>query len=287
MNHLVFNFACVLFVIFSMTVPGTVRAQTPDQTDVASVPAEAERTEYTQTLGQIALERPGDREFVLDKANMISDADEQRIKQLADRLLTDKAAPIIVVTIESMSQHGGAGLRIETFARLLFDQWGIGPEKLGDTQWNYGILLLVSKQDRKARIELGAGWKREKDAVAQKIMDDMIIPRFKSGDFSGGIVAGVEGLDKMARDLELPRRPRPTSHYLVGAVFLGLMVFTVVSLIRRGASGWAWLMWAAVFGAVGMLLYHLATSRSSGGGGFSGGSFGGGSSGGGGATGSW
>lgn len=241
-----------------------------------------------QMPGKIDLERPGDRQFILDTANMISDADEQKIKQLADKLLTDKAAPIIVVTIESMAKHGGEGLRIETFARLLFDQWGIGPAKLGDTQWNYGILLLVSQQDRKARIELGAGWKREKDAVAEQIMNDLIIPRFKTGDFSGGIVAGVEGLDKMARELKLPTRPRPASHYLIGLVVVGLLIFTVVSLIRRGSGGWAWLMWGAVFAVIGYILYQMATNSSrGGGGGFSGGSFGGGFSGGGGSTGSW
>ena len=243
---------------------------------------------HAQNPGQIDIKRPGDREFVLDTASLITDADEQKIKQLADRLLTDKAAPIIVVSVESMARHGGAGMRIETFARLLFDQWGIGPAQLGKTQWNYGMLLLVSKGDRQARIELGAGWKREKDAVAQQIMDDLIIPRFKSGDFSGGIVGGVEGLDKMARDLQLPSRPRPASHYIIGAIFFGLLVFTVISLIRRGASGWAWLFWAALFGIVGAILYHMATSSgSSGDGGYSGGSFGGGFSGGGGASGSW
>jgi uncharacterized protein len=247
-----------------------------------------DQTAYAQIAEQIDLERPGDREFVLDTASMISDNDEQRIRQLADQLLTDKASPIIVVTIDSMAQHGGAGLRIETFARLLFDQWQIGPETFDDTEWNYGILLLVSQQDRKSRIELGAGWKREKDSVTRKIMDALVIPRFKAGDFSGGIAAGVEGLDKMARDLKLPTRPRPASHYLIGAVCCGLLVFTIVSLIRRGSSGWAWLMWAAVFGVVGMILYQMANNSSGdGGGGFSGGSFGGGFSGGGGASGSW
>ena len=71
---------------------------------------------------------------------------------------------------------------------------------------------------------------------------------------------------------------------------IGLMVFTIVSLIRRGASGWAWLFWGAIFSLIGYLLYSfLRSSMSSGGGGggFSGGSFGGGYSGGGGATGSW
>ncbi len=238
---------------------------------------------------QIPLQRPGDREFILDKANLLSDADEQKIRQLADKLLTDKAAPILVVTIESMGDYGGAGLRIETFARLLFDQWGIGPATLGDTTWNYGILLLVSQGDRQARIELGAGWRRDKDAVAQQIMRDQIISRFKQGDFSGGIVAGVAALDKMARDLQLPSKPVPASTYWIGAALIGLVVFTVVSLIRSGASGWAWAFWGLVFTVIGVILYQLATSRShsSGGGGFSGGSFGGGFSGGGGASGSW
>ena len=237
---------------------------------------------------QIGLERPGDREFILDKAGLIKESDAAQIRKLADQLLTDKAAPIIVVTIDSMASYGGGSLRIETFARLLFDQWGIGPAKVGDATWNYGILLLVSRDDRKARIELGAGWRHDKDVATQKIMDDLIIPEFKRGNFSGGILAGVEGLDKLARDLQLPTKPVPASTYWIGAIVIGVLVFTVVSLIRRGSSGWAWLAWAAVFAVIGTILYQMMTNRSSGsGGGFSGGSFGGGFSGGGGASGSW
>ncbi len=100
-------------------------------------------------------------------------------------------------------------------------------------------------------------------------------------------MAGVEALDKMARELELPKIRRPWWHYALIVGFIGLAIFTVVSMIRRGASGWAWLMWAGVFSLVGFLLYQMLTSRGGGSGGFSGGSFGGGFSGGGGATGSW
>lgn len=240
------------------------------------------------TALEITLERPGEREFVRDLANLITEADEQHIKQLCDKLLTEKATPILVVTIEAMYQYGGEGMRIETFATLLFNQWGIGHEKINGQNWNTGILLLVSKNDRKARIELGAGWGHREDQLCQQIMDDYIIPKFKAGNFSEGIVAGVEALDKMARKLELPTIPRPWWHYALIVLFIGLAIFTIVSMIRRGSNGWAWLFWVAVFAIIGTLLYHLLTSRgNSSGGGFSGGSFGGGFSGGGGATGSW
>lgn len=254
-----------------------------------SILAERPEDQADDEVGRIKLKRPGERDFIVDLADLISSSDEQRIRDIATKLLNDKATPIIVVTIESMAKYGGAGMRIETFAHLLFDQWSIGQAKVNGQFWNTGILLLVSRDDRKARIELGAGWKHEQDSLAQQIMDEQIVPRFRQGDFSGGIVAGVEALDKMARGLELPKPPTPWWRPLLVAGFFALVIFTVISLIRRGSSGWAWLFWGAVFSLIGYLLYSfLRSSTSSGsGGGFSGGSFGGGYSGGGGATGSW
>lgn len=236
---------------------------------------------------ELTLEPPGDREFVRDLAGMIDEPTKKKIQEICDKLLTDKATPIIVVTIDSMAKHGGADMRIETFATILFNQWQIGHAKLNDQDWNTGILLLVSKDDRKARIELGAGWGREDDAQCREIMDDYIIPHFKQGQFSEGILAGVEALDKMARKLAMPAKPQSAWSYVIIAVVIGLAIFTIVSLIRRGSSGWAWLFWGVIFAVIGTILYQMLTNRGGGGGGFSGGSFGGGFSGGGGATGSW
>ncbi len=234
------------------------------------------------------LQPPGAREFVSDKAGMLDEAAITHIKTVCDKLLTDKATPIIVVTIDSMSQHGGANMPVETFAAMLFNQWQIGQAKLEGQDWNTGILLLISKGDRAARIELGAGWGRTENQTCQRIMNEFIIPQFKQGKFSEGIVSGVDALDKMARKLELPTRPRSAAGYIIPLVFFGLAIFTAVSLYRRGASGWAWLMWGGIFVAVWYVMRTLAeNSTSSSGGGFSGGSFGGGSSGGGGASGSW
>jgi uncharacterized protein len=241
----------------------------------------------------IQLDPPGQREFILDKAALITPGDEQDIRQLADKLLTDKGAPLVVVTINSMADHGGGGMRIETFARLLFDQWQIGPARVNDQTWNRGILLLVSKNDRRARIELGAGWGREKDALCQQIMDEQIIPQFKQGEFSAGITAGATALAQMARGLALPRPPTPWWYWPVILGVAAVVIVTVVSLVRNGSQGWAWLFWAGLFGLLGAGLYywmtHMPESSSDwSDGGFSGGSFGGGGfSGGGGASGSW
>ena len=240
---------------------------------------------------RLSLEPPGQREFIRDLAGMVPAQEAALIRQVCDQLLTQKATPVIVVTIESMAKYGGGDMSIESFAMLLFNQWGIGHEKRDGNAWNRGILLLVSRDDRKARIELGAEWGHGKDGLCRKIMDEQIIPRFKRGDYSSGILAGVSALDKMVRGQELPVVRRPNWQYVFGAGAIALLFFTVVSVARRGTGGMAWLFWAAVFGLIGSILYSMLTNAgrggSSGGGGFSGGSFGGGFSGGGGASGSW
>lgn len=239
----------------------------------------------------IALERPGDRDFVVDLAGIIDDGDEAQIRQLADKLLTDTAIPIIVVTIPSMAHYTNQAMSIEAFAELLFNNWGIGHvDSYVESSANRGMLLLVSIADRKARIELGATWGHDFDRVTQGIMDDQIIARFKRDDFSGGVLHGVLALESLARGENLPRPYVPPYYYLIAAAVAALAIFTIVSLIRRGMSGWAWVFWAAVFGLLGYVLYSMlvnSRSRGSFGGGFGGGSFGGGFSGGGGATGSW
>jgi len=243
--------------------------------------------DLTAASGGIDIERPDERQFIIDLAGIIDEQPETAIREQCDELLTAKATPIIVVTIDNMAQHTSGRHSIESFARALFDQWGIGHETVNEADWNTGILLVVSQGDRKARIELGAGWGHEQDRLCRDIMDDRIVPAFKRDDYAGGIAAGVDALAAMAAGKELPTIPRPWWHYalLVGAIVLA--IFTVISMIRRGSSGWAWLFWGVVFSIVGMLLYQLFTSSRGGGGGFSGGSFGGGFSGGGGATGSW
>jgi uncharacterized protein len=140
--------------------------------------------------------RPGSREFILDEAKLLPAPVQTEIRALCDETLTQKKVPIVVVTIASLASYGAGSWPIERYAMNLMAEWGIGWE-----DWNYGMLLLVSPGDRKARIELGGGWTRRKDDAAQRVMRDRIIPRFKQDDFPGGILDGVKGLQAIALDL--------------------------------------------------------------------------------------
>jgi uncharacterized protein len=226
-----------------------------------------------------------DDAFIFEEAGMIRPDDMVAISEVCATLLAEKRIPIKVVTITSMDDHGAGGWTIERYAHNLFDEWGIGSE-----DYNYGILLLISEGDRRARIELGADWGREHDEAAQKIMDRMIIPSFKAGAFSAGIVSGVDGLDKMARGEDIPGSPMGDAARAAGngirraliwarnnlfyALFLP--VFIILILLRGVRGGW---YRGGYYGGG----YH--------GGGFGGGGFGGGGgggfSGGGGASGGW
>lgn len=217
-------------------------------------------------------QRIGQRDFILDEANLINPQDSQQIKQVCGKLLEQERIPIVVVTIPSLATYDGRD--IESYARGLFDDWGIGSQKR-----NLGILLLVSMGDRKARIELGAAWAHQQDATARMIMEKIIIPNFKKGDFSGGILQGVQALDTMARGNAV-KVPRPWYIPWLVLGFFALGIGVAISLIRNGKKGWGWGLLAALF-AILVFLFIMA-SRSSGGG-----SFGGGSGGGGGASGSW
>jgi uncharacterized protein len=225
--------------------------------------------------------------FYVDEAGLISPSAGSRINAISKTLLADKQAPIIVVTITSMSDHGASAYSIERYATELFNSWGIGTQPE-----NLGILLLVSRDDRRARIELGAGWGRFYDAGAQSIMDSQIIPPFKAGLFSDGILAGVQALDRMARGTSPASGTTPIYSPTPGGggmsftaiiVIAGSAVFglaMIISLFRSGTDGWGWSA-LKVMGSIMVFLFlaSLFVVRVA--------AFAGGVAGGGGATGSW
>jgi uncharacterized protein len=147
--------------------------------------------------------KPGPRDFILDEAKVLKADDATEIRILCEEALTKKKAPIVVVTLPSLAAYGAQGWPIERYALNLMSEWGVG---WADS--NYGMLLLVSMGDRKARIELGDSWGRRKDDEARRILSERVIPYFKKGEPSKGILEGVRGLNGLALEA-VPGRSQP------------------------------------------------------------------------------
>ena len=210
-----------------------------------------------------------------DGAALIAEPERSEINEIASGLWSEERHAIVVATIPSLQSHNAGHFTIERYAAALFDEWGISSEER-----NTGMLLLVSRGDRKARIELGAYWDHTYDDDAEKVMRTLIIPQFKRDQFSGGILAGVRGMDSMARGLGVPFPKPPWYQIVIVIICLLILVIVIINLFKSGRKGWAW----ALIIVVGIALFFmLRASARCGGGGFGGGSSGGG----GGATGSW
>ncbi len=132
-----------------------------------------------------------------DFAGLLSAEQRASLEQLSQDVEQQSTAQLAVVTVESLE-----GKTVESYAHELFNAWGIGRKNL-----NNGVLLLVAPQERRMRIEVGFGVEPLlTDALCGQLRDTFIIPRFKQGDFAGGIVAGTEQLAKVLKsDLEAAR----------------------------------------------------------------------------------
>ncbi len=143
--------------------------------------------------------RPGPRQFVADQANVFNARQQADIQRRCDALLSDTATPIVVVTLNSLSDHTPPGTLIEEYARVLFDHWGVGHARLNGKEWNTGVLLLYVKDTGRTRVELGAGWGRTKDQEVKILLIKEMVPRREAGDPAGGLLATVGALDNMVR----------------------------------------------------------------------------------------
>jgi len=122
---------------------------------------------------------------VVDAAHLLDSSTKADIESKLASFEAKSSDQVVVATIDSLG-----GEDIESYANRLFRAWG-----LGQKQENNGILLLVSKGDRKVRIEVGYGLEGVMtDAASKLIIEDTILPAFRQGDFSGGISRGVDDI---------------------------------------------------------------------------------------------
>ena len=242
---------------------------------------------------------------VYDGADMIDAATEAQLDEKLRAYNRETGRAVIVATVPDMG-----GETVEGYAVDLYETWGIGGEETDE-----GALLLVAKEERKMRIEVGYGSTPTlTDAMSGRIIRDTITPAFKAGDFSRGIVEGVDGMIEAldmdpatAKAIEeaeaAARSDREEITFLtvLGAIFWIGLIIMFVSIFARGKKGRRRRRYGAG-DAVGDVILWTAINTAinaasdgdgwGGGGGFGGGGggfggFGGGMSGGGGASGGW
>ncbi|MGB3247892.1 MAG: TPM domain-containing protein, partial [Tabrizicola sp.] len=120
-----------------------------------------------------------------DFADVLDATEEGRIT----RLLTDTRAAtgvqMVVVTVPGLTAQGGAGMKIESYGKALFNAWGVGGADRND-----GILLLLDTESREARIALGAGYDPVYDGRAARVLSTAVLPALRDGQIATGIEAG-------------------------------------------------------------------------------------------------
>jgi uncharacterized protein len=224
---------------------------------------------------------------IVDDADLLNAADIAELDAGLKALEDKSSDQLVVVTLPSLQ-----GYSIEDFGYQLGRHWGIGTKEKDN-----GVLLIVAPNERKVRIEVGRGLEPLlTDAMSNVIITGAILPRFRTGDYAGGIKEGVKGIELVLTGdaAELAERVKgrrdaddPKVDWLV-VIFWTLIILWFIWVTwrstqrqaHRSGSGPVFIPgpgWGGGSGGGGW-------SGGSGGGGFSGG---GGSFGGGGSSGSW
>jgi uncharacterized protein len=242
---------------------------------------------------------------VVDQTATLSSDETASLNQTLRNFEARKGSQVAVLIVPTTAPE-----TIEQYSLRVAEAWKIGRKKVDD-----GAILVVAKDDRKLRIEVGYGLEGAlTDVTSKRITDEIITPRFRSGDFAGGISAGV---DRIIRVVDGESLPAPEPRQQQGSDFLShvdllnpftLFAVFIVSTILRTALGrligavaaggivgaLAWLIAgslaasfiAAVIAFLVTMFAEIPTSSSgrgsgrgwSGGGSYSGGSWGGGGS---------
>jgi uncharacterized protein len=132
---------------------------------------------------------------VVDKTATLSSSDIASLDQTLKDFEAKKGSQIAVLIVPTTQPES-----IEQYSLRVAEAWKIGRSKVDD-----GAILVVAKDDRKLRIEVGYGLEGAlTDVTAKRIIDEVITPKFRSGDFAGGISAGVDRIIRVVDGEPLP-----------------------------------------------------------------------------------
>ncbi len=211
-------------------------------------------------LPAAALEVPLLQGRVNDYADLLSPSTEASLESILQSLETSDSTQIVVLTIDSLR-----GDSLEDFSLRVVEDWKIGRQDLDN-----GVLLLVARDDRKIRIEVGYGLEGKlTDMTAGRIIRNVISPKFKQGDFNQGIIDGVGAIVATVRgEFNAPADSgySSTKQFDPGGFFITMIFifFFFGSLLRRNKVAAALVGGAAApllgflfFGITGLILLAL------------------------------
>jgi uncharacterized protein len=137
---------------------------------------------------------------VVDQTGTLTSGDIAQLTQTLKDFEARKGSQVAVLIVPTTAPE-----TIEQYSIRVAEAWKIGRKKIDD-----GALLVIAKDDRKLRIEVGYGLEGAlTDVTARRIIDEIITPKFKSGDFAGGISAGIDRIIGVADGEPLPAPIRP------------------------------------------------------------------------------
>ncbi len=135
------------------------------------------------------------KERVTDLTATLSTSQKASLEATLARFEASKGSQVVVLIVPSTKPE-----EIEQYSIRVADKWKVGRKDIDD-----GVILLIAKDDRKLRIEVGYGLEGAiPDAYAKRIIDNIIVPEFRSGDFAGGIVHGVSAIMSLIDGEVLP-----------------------------------------------------------------------------------
>ena len=193
--------------------------------------------------------------YVNDFAGVLSVADKTALEQQLIALQKQTSAQVAIAIVPTI----GTDETIETYSVKLFEDWGIGQKDKDN-----GLLIVVASDDHLMRIEVGYGLEGAvTDAQAFAVVDKILTPAFKAGDFAGGLKQAVDVLGKaIAGDPSALPAPDAVQGNLLGLLFkgspflfVGILVFLqgMISAMARSKSWWL----GGVFGGVAGALVTL------------------------------
>lgn len=223
-----------------------------------------------------ALDVPSLTGRVNDHAGILSADAKWRIEAKLAALETSDSTQLAVLTVPTL-----AGDSIEDFSMRVVESWKLGQKKLDN-----GALLVIAKEDRKLRIEVGYGLEGKlTDLTAGRIIRQVIVPHFKRGDFEAGVEAGVDAMIAATKgEFKADEKKLAIPQQFLPFIFILFWILIMIFGSRRGGGPGRFNRGSSYrsggFGGFG----GGGGFRSGGGGGFSGG---GGGFGGGGSSGGW